>query len=128
MQKSDFKDKSTRKDKWDMSTQFTSALTDEWLVTRYHGGRQGMYNVDFGADSNRVLELYERLVEFDEPVVDPGSNVQSGREFWYEIVCGADEWTFGRFGGTFAVGSGDIARFEGIGDAGDLGGGDREDT
>jgi len=122
-----------------MSTQFYSAATGEWVGTRYYRGNPDILNFftgeygkgpsfDFGADHVQAFELRERAVDSREVFVDENGARYTGVRFWYAVVCDAQTWTFGEFGGSFEVGSGDIARFGGIITPNDLERGDREDT
>lgn len=94
-----------------MSTQFTARSTDQWAFTRWAGpgARETpkRSTFDFGADPSRVIKVKEA---FDAGEIFDGEDGTTIT--WDEIAAGV--WTFGEFGGTFAVGSGDIAEFEGI--------------
>lgn len=95
-----------------MSTQFTSRTTGEWSFTRWCGPGSSespkRSTFDFGRDPSRVFsvkESFERGEVFDG---DDGSTFTE----WEQVESGV--WTFGDFGGTFEVGSGDVSTWEGM--------------
>ena len=89
-----------------MSTQFEHETTGEWVCTRWCSGERGPA-LDFGADPSAVFEVREAL-ERGETLRGEDGSVLTLEELDRRA------WTFGEFGGTFEVGSGDAARFGGL--------------
>lgn len=92
-----------------MSTEFRTQSTDEWACVRFSGGKRGAC-FDFGADPSRVFDVFE-AAESGECFVDEAGSVWTGEDFRAEVE--GKVWTFGEFGGSFDLGSGDLATFEG---------------
>lgn len=96
-----------------MSAEYRTVETDEWVATRWaHRGPDGTsMGLDFGADLSRVLVWREAAPQ----VVDEAGRVFTWAEFMAEVAEDPRvAWTFGEFGGSNAVGSGDIAAWEGM--------------
>jgi hypothetical protein len=100
-----------------MSTEFRIVETDEWLGVRW-AGRPDRAAFDWGADYTRPFLFKEAR----PAVVDEAGSTYTWAEFTAEVLerC---TWTYGEFGGTFALGSGDLAVFEGTDTLTDLGAG-----
>ncbi len=95
-----------------MATQFSSATTGEWVATRWFAGSDRGCRVDYGANAARRNQV-AAAAQAGESFVDEYGNTYSGEEFSRDVVE-AHAATFGEFGGTFRVGSGDAATYEGF--------------
>jgi len=97
-----------------VATQFRSAVTGEWVVTRWFAGVERGTQVDFGARQARAFEVFDAARDAGEQVfvVGDDGSVVTGDEF--EDMVNAAGMTFGEFGGSFEVGAGDMATFAGF--------------
>lgn len=96
-----------------MATQFFSETTGEWAATRWFSGTATGSRgtcVDFGARTERAFEVCA-AADAGENFVDEFGERWSGADFVREVQ--RHVWTFGEYGGAFAVGSGDAAAFWG---------------
>lgn len=93
-----------------MSTQFTASSTGEWAFTRWcgPGADEGRSTFDFGVDPSRVFVVKEAMEAGEVFEGDDGSRFTE----WSQVEDAV--WTFGEFGGTFEVGSGDAAAWSGM--------------
>lgn len=95
-----------------MSATVTYTPTDEFMGVFYAAGK-----FDFGANVSRPFAVKEvceaHWDDRDAFFGDDGAYCSmSGREFWERVE--AREWTFGEFGGTFEVGSGQMSDWLGL--------------
>lgn len=111
-----------------MSTEFRTVSTDEWAFVRWCGPDtrpDETQNVDFGNVSHamNVVEAARRGESFVSETGEVWSGDEVAAAFMGEGTVpgcrpGAPRVrmvaTFGDFGGTFAVGSGDLSTFEGL--------------
>lgn len=95
-----------------MSTQFTARSTGEWAFTRWCGPGADetpkRSTFDFGVDPSRVFAVKEAFEKGEVFEGDDGSRFTE----WSDVADGV--FTFGEFGGTMEVGSGDIATWSGL--------------
>lgn len=92
-----------------MSTQFTATSTGEWAFTRWCAGERGTC-VDFGA-GDRVFAVVE-AAQAGETFQGEDASVFTAADVNEFVASGRT--SFGEFGGTFEVGSGDAAAFTGF--------------
>lgn len=93
-----------------MATQFYAAATGEWVGTRWCGPG-GRLSFDYGVLRERRAEVEHAAMEGAE-FFDEANRTYTGDEF-LSIVWRC-RTTFGEYGGTFEVGSGDLAKFNGL--------------
>lgn len=98
-----------------MSTTFRTEQTDEWVGVRWGKGPVGCTGFDWGRLTDATIQRLHRLYAEQPNIVDESGSVWTWQEF-REGVLDLDTctWTFGQFGGTMEVGSGDIATWEGF--------------
>jgi hypothetical protein len=94
-----------------MSTEFRNVTTDEWVGIRYcKKGPFGPTSFDWGTNEDNANKWIQAIIFTDESFVDESGSVCPPDEF-LTMVLGCN-WTFGVFGGTMKVGSGDIVTFQ----------------
>lgn len=92
-----------------MSTEFRTVETDELVGFRWGKGPRSFTGFEWGT-TERVFQLSESKPD----VVDESGRVYTWSEFGDEVTnLDTCTWTFGEFGGTFELGSGDLLDFYG---------------
>lgn len=86
-----------------MSTEFRTRETDEWVCTRWWGGNEGGKSCDWGSEQQLSRWVEQSLNTGDVELTGEDGTSSTVLTLWCERRS-----TFGEFGGTVELGSGEL--------------------